>query len=306
MEIYPVVTGEYLFDTHSPVQLLLTEETLTSVRHQHDFMEIAYVYQGEGIHLVAENKIQVAKGDLFVIPPGVSHVFHPQDLTGSEPLRILNCMLRSEVFEVPAELSEHFSQNDLAGITHLREQKCWSGYREQNTELADLFSRMQELSNDDFPMNKLRMYSLLFELLGLIGPSACIPFKDSSRKNNDPLHDVILFMITNFRQKISLKEISRYISMSSRQFQRLFKLKTGKSFIQMLQEIRMKYTCILLLFSDLGIQKIALEVGIGDMKYFYRLFREYSGMTPASYRNWLHSHFSSVKEMMSYVEHTAR
>ncbi|WP_019911065.1 AraC family transcriptional regulator [Paenibacillus sp. HW567] len=306
MEFYPVVTGEYLFDTHSPVQLLLTEETLTSVRHQHDFMEIAYVYQGEGIHLVAENKIQVAKGDLFVIPPGVSHVFHPQDLTGSEPLRILNCMLRPEVFEVPEELSEQFSEADLVRLTRFREQKCWFGYREQKMELAGLFGRLQELSNDSSSMNKLRMYPLVFELLGLIGPSACIPFTDAPRKNNDPLHDVILFMITNFRQRISLKEISRYISMSSRQFQRLFKLKTGKSFIQMLQEIRMKYTCILLIFSDLGIQKIALEVGIGDMKYFYRLFREYSGMTPASYRNWLHSHFSSVKEMMSYAEHTAR
>lgn len=68
MEVFPVVAGEYLFDTNSPVQVLLTEESLTSVLHQHDFMEIAYVLEGEGIQLIDGDKIQVAKGDLFVIP----------------------------------------------------------------------------------------------------------------------------------------------------------------------------------------------------------------------------------------------
>ncbi|MBW4080653.1 AraC family transcriptional regulator [Paenibacillus sp. S150] len=305
MEVFPVFTGEYLFDSCSPVQLLLTQETLTSVRHQHDFLELAYVVEGEGIHMVAGDKMQVAKGDLFVIPPGVSHVFQPQDLSGSRPLLILNCMLGAELFRLPAELQEQASQEDTVRLTRLHGIKNWFGYKEKNRELALLFSRMQEIHNSASRESQLQLYALLFELVSLILPYAAVPFAQQPQPPEDPLHDVILYMVSNFRQRISLKDISRRIAMSSRQFQRLFKLKTGKSYIQMLQEIRMKYSCALLMFTELGIQNIALEVGIGDMKYFYRLFREYSGMTPANYRNKLHSHFLSPKELMSSAEYSS-
>lgn len=62
MEAFPVFTGDYLFDSSSPVQMLLTQNTVTSVRHQHDFVELAYVVQGTGIHLAGEDKMQVVQG----------------------------------------------------------------------------------------------------------------------------------------------------------------------------------------------------------------------------------------------------
>ncbi|MGN7764798.1 helix-turn-helix domain-containing protein [Paenibacillus sp. 22594] len=302
MEIFPVFTGEYLFNSCSPVQMLLTQETVTSVRHQHDFLELAYVVQGEGIHLAGEDKMQVMQGDLLVIPPGVSHVFQPQDLTGAEPLLIFNCMLRPKLGRILSKLPGPFSEEEMLPLLKLLEVKQWFGYRDNCMELALLLRRIHERQSYG-SLGDQQLYPLLFELANLIMPAAAVPFAQQSEMDYDPLHDVILYMISHFREKITLKEISRQIAVSSRQFQRLFKSKTGKSYIQMLQEIRMKYSCILLMFTELGVQSIALEVGIYDMKYFYRLFREYSGMTPASYRNRLHSHFLSAKEMMSSVEH---
>ncbi|MEK3688786.1 AraC family transcriptional regulator [Paenibacillus sp. FSL R10-2736] len=304
MEVFPVFTGEYLFDSCSPVQMLLTQETVTSVRHQHDFVELAYVVQGEGIHLAGEDKMQVMQGDLLVIPPGVSHVFQPQDLTGAEPLLIYNCMLRPELGRMLSGLPEPFAEEEMFPLLELLEVKQWFGYRERSVELALLLRRMHEMQScGSLKDNQQQLYPLLFELADLIMPAAALPFAQQPEIEYDPLHDVILYMISHFREKITLKEMSRQIAVSSRQFQRLFKIKTGRSYIQMLQEIRMKYSCLLLMFTELGIQSIALEVGIYDMKYFYRLFREYSGMTPASYRNRLQSHFLSAKEMMSSAEH---
>ncbi|WP_157794147.1 helix-turn-helix domain-containing protein [Paenibacillus donghaensis] len=247
--------------------------------------------------------MQVMQGDLLVIPPGVSHVFHPQDMTGTEPLLIFNCMLRPELGRILRELPGPFSEEEMLPLLKLLEVKQWFGYREKNVELALLLRRMHEMQSCGSLRDQQQLYPLLFELANLIMPAAAIPFAQQSGMDYDPLHDVILYMISNFREKITLKEMSRQIAVSSRQFQRLFKIKTGKSYLQMLQEIRMKYSCLLLMFTELGIQSIALEVGIYDMKYFYRLFREYSGMTPASYRNRLQSHFLSAKEMMSSAEH---
>ncbi|NQX45129.1 AraC family transcriptional regulator [Paenibacillus tritici] len=306
MEVFPVFTGEYLFDSCSPVQMLLTHQTVTSVRHQHDFVELAYVVQGKGIHLAGEDKMQVMQGDMLVIPPGVSHVFHPQDLSGTEPLLILNCMLRPELGRMLSELAGPFSEEDHLPLLKLLEVKQWFGYREKNKELSFLLRRMQGMQNNNTLQDQQQLYPLLRQLAKLIMPAAAVPFVQRPGLDYDPLHDVILYMITNYSEKITLNEMSQQIAVSSRQFQRLLKNKTGRSYIQILQEIRMKYSCILLLFTELGVQSIALEVGIYDMKYFYRLFREYSGMTPACYRNRLHHHYVSAKEMMSSVEHCSR
>ncbi|WP_238653959.1 helix-turn-helix domain-containing protein [Paenibacillus piscarius] len=310
MEVFPVFTGEYLFDSCSPLHMLLTQETVTSVRHQHDFVEIAYVIQGEGIHLAGGDTMQVRPGDLFVIPPGVSHVFHPKDLTGADPLWLFNCMLRPELGAMlrarPGTLPEAGLQDKLQPLLQLLEVKQWFGYRERSREVSRLLSRLHRIQAYGPPEDQQLLCPLLYELAALIMPAASVPFAPQPADDYDPLHDVILYMISNFRERITLQEISRQIAVSSRQFQRLFKSKTGRSYIQMLQEIRMKYSCILLAFTKLGIQSVALEVGIYDMKYFYRLFREYSGMTPATYRSRLHSDNDSAKEMMGSAEYCPR
>lgn len=254
--------------------------------------------------------MQVRQGDLFVIPPGVSHVFHPVDLTGADPLLIFNCMLRPELGAMlramPGGLPESGPQEKLQPLLKLLEMKQWFGYRERSREVSRLISRLYRIQAYGPPEDQQRLYPLLSELAALIMPAAGVPFTPQPADDYDPLHDVILYMISNFRERITLQEISRQIAVSSRQFQRLFKSKTGKSYIQMLQEIRMKYSCILLAFTKLGIQSVALEVGIYDMKYFYRLFREYSGMTPATYRSRLHSDNDSAKEMMGSAEYCPR
>ncbi|WP_339249751.1 AraC family transcriptional regulator [Paenibacillus sp. FSL P2-0136] len=303
MEAFPVFTGDYLFDSSSPVQMLLTQNTVTSVRHQHDFVELAYVVQGTGIHLAGEDKMQVVQGDVLVIPPGISHVFHPQDLSGTEPLLILNCMLRPGLDSVLRELPGPLSEEVLLPLLKLLEVRQWFGYREKNKEILFLLGRLQGMLNSGPLMDEQRLYPPLLELAKLIMPAADTPFAERPGPQYDPLHDVLLYMISNYSERITLNEMSRQLAVSSRQFQRLLKNKTGRSYIQIFQEIRMKYSCILLLFTKLGVQSVALEVGIYDMKYFYRLFRQFSGMTPASYRDRLHSHFCSAKEMMSSVEH---
>ena len=47
--------------------------------HGHDFIEIAYVASGKGIHLVGEKSYEVTRGDLFVIDYNTLHEFRPAE-----------------------------------------------------------------------------------------------------------------------------------------------------------------------------------------------------------------------------------
>ncbi|MNC42748.1 Bifunctional transcriptional activator/DNA repair enzyme AdaA [compost metagenome] len=83
---------------------------------------------------------------------------------------------------------------------------------------------------------------------------------------------------------IPVSEMSRRLAMSTRQFQRNFKSLTGRTYKQFLQELRIRHSCGLLKFTRLSVQSIAECVGIYDMYHFYRVFREYCGMTPGAFR----------------------
>lgn len=61
---------------------------IQSEMHDHDFAEICWVEEGEGIHNINNKRINVQKGDLFLIRPKDQHCFQPMDKTGFVLLNI--------------------------------------------------------------------------------------------------------------------------------------------------------------------------------------------------------------------------
>lgn len=64
----------------------------------------------------------------------------------------------------------------------------------------------------------------------------------------------------------------------------LFKKATGKTFVTVLNELRMEKARILLTTTHLRVYEIAEQVGIEDVKYFLRLFKKEYGSSPNEYR----------------------
>ncbi|MGF6357582.1 hypothetical protein ABIE27_005543 [Paenibacillus sp. 4624] len=68
-----------------PVHLKLTKEEPFTMMHHHDFVEIAYVYEGEVLIRLGTNVFWFPKATCLS-SPGVSHVFQPLDLKEQAPL----------------------------------------------------------------------------------------------------------------------------------------------------------------------------------------------------------------------------
>ena len=66
-------------------------ENFTGSYHNHDFLEIAYIAEGEGFHHLENSVQRVRKGQMFYIPLGISHVFRPTSANG-KPLIVNNCI----------------------------------------------------------------------------------------------------------------------------------------------------------------------------------------------------------------------
>jgi AraC-like DNA-binding protein len=72
--------------------------------------------------------------------------------------------------------------------------------------------------------------------------------------------------------------------MSQSSFGDKFKKNVGKTFTEYRNEVRINASLKLLRETDLNILSIAENVGIHDLSHYYKLFRQYTGMTPRIYR----------------------
>ena len=67
----------------------------------------------------------------------------------------------------------------------------------------------------------------------------------------------------------------------------LFKQKTGMKFIDYLNEVRIEKSKELLKDSNRKMYQISKAVGYDNPKYFFRIFKKKTGMTPEQYREIL-------------------
>ena len=65
----------------------------------------------------------------------------------------------------------------------------------------------------------------------------------------------------------------------------MFKQKTGQNFVDYLNEIRINKSKELLKNPERKMYQVAKAVGYDNIKYYYRVFRKYSGMTPSEYQS---------------------
>lgn len=137
----------------------------------------------------------------------------------------------------------------------------------------------------DKPLNYLKIESLLkLIFIRLI--------EINSKKTNTfgPSFNNYAFEIENiinlkYNEDLTLKSISKFIHLSSKQTSRIINKKFGKSFSTILNEKRLSIAKILLNETDKSVSEIATAVGFQNENYFYVLFKKKFNVTPNKYRN---------------------
>lgn len=90
----------------------------------------------------------------------------------------------------------------------------------------------------------------------------------------------IEYIHKNYKQHISLQDISNYVFLSHEYFSRLFKEEVGENFSYYLTNYRMKKAEKLIKNTDMKISQIAMEVGYTNASYFSRSYKKFKGISP--------------------------
>ena len=89
----------------------------------------------------------------------------------------------------------------------------------------------------------------------------------------------------HYKTKIQLEEIAQLAGMTSNSFCRYFKQKTGKTFVQLVNEFRIGQACKMLTETDATIKQISFDCGFQNFVSFHKIFKSFTKTTPLHYRD---------------------
>jgi len=91
-------------------------------------------------------------------------------------------------------------------------------------------------------------------------------------------------MKENYEKEIKLKDISDLIGMTEVAFSRFLKKRTGRNFIDSLNDIRLGHAARLLIDTTYSISEICTNCGFNNLSNFNRIFKKKKGCTPREFR----------------------
>ena len=277
--------GELFFHNGLNIFVNRVSERFDLPKHEHDFIEICYVWSGNGFHYIGEETIRVSQGDLFFLPVGVSHIFRPSSPNAKEPLLIVNCIFEEKLFRfltsiLPAEYGLYRFRRLAA------EPGKWLRMREKSGEFGRLFDSLHAEFESKRTGFETMLVGLLLQLL--IGMERAMePEAAGTAAVPDRIERAFRHIREHLQTRLTLAQVARHAGIGERQLQRDLTAWTGLSFSALLQKERIDRSRELLAdpsLSSLTVADVAARCGLPDLKRFHRLFKQATGMTPGQYR----------------------
>jgi len=148
--------------------------------------------------------------------------------------------------------------------------------------LSNCFCRLQRELYQIYSLSELRerFPSMIIELSQEIPSFAILSHKDVS----DISRQALEWMEAHYNEPVTVAQCAAAIPVSAAYLCRLLQKETGLSPVQHLQQKRVSHAKVLLHAKRLTIAEVSQRCGFGSTEHFYRVFRQYTGLTPAAYR----------------------
>ena len=250
--------------------------------HRHDFIEIAVVLSGAGVHVTEGMRQQVQGGDVLVINSSRSHAYE-----NTRALNLVNILIREDVFkETEKELGMLPGYHALFTLEPVRwRQRNFTSHLRLNGEELKLAAGWIDALEEE-TQRKSEGGLLLAKawVLLLIGLLARHYGKDTARspRLEMRLGRILSRIEQNVEEKFTVAALARESAMSERTFLRRFREATGSSPVDYIIKTRIRQARELLAAGTpgLSITEIAFRCGFRDSNYFSRQFRRLAGVSP--------------------------
>ncbi|TKG96874.1 AraC family transcriptional regulator [Puteibacter caeruleilacunae] len=253
--------------------------------HFHDEYELVYIHKSAGIRYVGDSINPFQPGDLVLLGSRLPHIWinkpeesqdkqKEQTLAASSIIHFQRQFIHNSFFELPlmSAVKTLFdrSSRGIRFINFNNPERYLKAIEESNSteRIIEVFKLLSALSQHQS-----------FELL-----SSNDYYQVASEQRSDRLSKIHNYIATHFREKISLDILADIAHMSPQAFCTYFKNKTRKTVFTYINDLKIGYSCKLLIETDLNIDQVAHQSGYNNTTFFNRKFKEKMNITPMTYR----------------------
>ncbi|AXP79814.1 HTH-type transcriptional activator Btr [Mariniflexile rhizosphaerae] len=258
--------------------------------HFHPEYELNFISNGKGVNRVVGDSIEeIDNIELVLVGPNLHHGWLTHNCKSKE-IREITIQFHDNLFN-----NEFLSRKIMKPIKDMFDRSI-HGILFSKKVSTDMFERISQVSKLDSMDYFLEIISILHDLANSRNQRLLSSYTTNrdSFENSDKIKRIYEYVQENYDKKITLAEASELVNMSQVSFNRFMKKRTGKTFVDYVNDVRIGYASIRLIEKDVSISEIAFNCGFNNIANFNRVFKKSKKCTPSQYKN----DFSGIKRIL--------
>jgi AraC-like DNA-binding protein len=253
--------------------------------HFHPEYELTLFTHSTGRRLTGDHIGNFGPGDLLLIGPNLPHYMRNDALyhQGRPDLYIRAIVVH---FSEDFLGKDFFVRPELRSIRQLLMQSG-RGLEVRAPVREEIAPKMERLLQLDGYQRLRELLDILYLIAqsGTYAPLASLGFRNTANeKDIQRVNTVYHYLFQHFTEEVGLEEVAKRVNMNPSAFCKFLKKRSGKTFSQLLNELRIGHACKLFMEEEVTVSQVCYRCGYNSLSYFNRRFRAITGYAPRQYR----------------------
>ena len=250
--------------------------------HYHEEYELNLIINAKGAkRIVGDHVEEIDELELVLIGPNLSHAWFTH-LCNSSEIKEVTIQWHKDLFD-----EKFLGRNQLSFIRKMFELSS-KGIQFSKETIQNIYPRIETLNQKSGFDSVMALINILHDLsisrnLRTLSESSFnneVQYNYNSRR----IEKAFQYMNKNYDKQIALADLAKLVNMTEVSFSRFIKKRTGISFIDSLNEIRLGHASRILIDTTNSIAEVSYSCGFNNISNFNRLFKKKKSCTPKEFR----------------------
>jgi AraC family L-rhamnose operon regulatory protein RhaS len=270
---------------------IINESAQTMANLHEDFCSIYVIRSGRGVHVIEGTDYAVARGDVYVMGPGMTHWFRDGEALTADTLHFDPSLFQEGERAALIATPGFHSLFALEGEGRNMVGRRWvhltpTAYEAITAQIAELRAEWQRGTPEGTLLARVLFLRILIHL------SRCFVASQTTTSRSEPLSApqddtitaAVRYMEEHFIEPLRIEQVAAMVYLSPDRFTEVFARAMGRTPRDYLRHLRLERALMLLATTGSSVEEVARQSGFGNAAYLARVVKTARGQTPRMMR----------------------